>query len=34
MSFTPYRVRVVSSYIYEQSDAPYASIGRQNKWVN
>ena len=33
MSFTSYRVRVVSSYIYEQSDAPYASMGRQNKWV-
>ena len=33
MSFTPYRVRVVSSYIYEQSEAPYASMGRRNKWV-
>lgn len=33
MLFTPYRVRVVSSYIYEQSDAPYASMGRQNRWV-
>lgn len=33
MSSTPYCVRVVSSYIYEQSDAPYASMGRQNKWV-
>ena len=33
MSFIPYRVRVVSSYIYEQSDVPHAAMGRRNKWV-
>jgi ABC-type uncharacterized transport system substrate-binding protein len=30
----PYRVRVVSSYIYDKVDsAPYSSMGRQNRWV-
>jgi ABC-type uncharacterized transport system substrate-binding protein len=30
----PYRVRVVSSYIYEREDsAPYSGMGRQNRWV-
>ena len=33
MSLTSYRVQIVSSYIYEQNKAPYASMGRQNKWV-
>lgn len=33
MPLTPYCVRVVSSYIYEQSEGPHASMGRRNKWV-
>ena len=34
MGVLPYRVRVVSSYIYERSDLPYASMGQRNRWVN
>ena len=33
MSLTPYHVRVVSSYIHEQSNDLYASIGKHYNWV-
>ena len=33
MSPTPYHVRVVSSYIYEQSNDLYTSIGKHYNWV-
>ncbi|MFL6654096.1 MAG: hypothetical protein ACJ8KA_04830, partial [Sulfurifustis sp.] len=29
-----YRVRVLSSYIYDDSDVAYAHMGRRNRWVN
>jgi ABC-type uncharacterized transport system substrate-binding protein len=29
-----YRVRVVSSYIFDKDETPYASMGRRNRWVN
>lgn len=29
-----YRVRVLSSYIYDDSDVAYARMGQRNRWVN
>jgi ABC-type uncharacterized transport system substrate-binding protein len=31
---TPYRIRIVSSYIYDKDDLPYATMGRRNRWVH
>lgn len=29
-----YKIAVISSYIWEQDDASYTSMGRRNRWVN
>jgi ABC-type uncharacterized transport system substrate-binding protein len=31
---TPYRVRVLSSYIFDGGEAAYAHMGQRNRWVN
>jgi hypothetical protein len=33
-SSPPYRIRIVSSYIYDKDDSPYATMGRRNRWVH
>jgi ABC-type uncharacterized transport system substrate-binding protein len=30
----PYRVRVLSSYIYEREDVPHRRMGRENRWFH